>query len=90
MTPTLALVVWFVVLILIFLIFWYFIGYGTWLSFIMAVLIALIALIILYPWNFEHRYMDAHECKNWIDSLFGLIVIISLVILIIYIIGTYL
>jgi len=42
--------------------------------------------------NFQHRYMDDYNeegCNsNWSNSLFGLIIIASIIILILYIIYT--
>ena len=89
MTPTLSLLVWFFVLIIIFFVFWYFLGYTAWPSFAISILIALIILIAIFPWDFNNRHPHVRDCDNWSHKLFGLLIVLSLIVLIFYIIGTY-
>jgi hypothetical protein len=88
MNPALALVVWFFVIIIVFFIFWYLAGYSVWEAITMATLLSLIVLLILFPWNLEHRHGD-DECEHFGRSGFWFIVAASLIILITYIISTF-
>src|SRR5437762_3968324 len=88
MNPSLALVVWFFAILIVFFIFWYFAGYSFWQSLTMATLISLITLIIVFPWNLEHHHADK-DCHHFGNSAFVFIVVLSLIILIGYIISTY-
>jgi len=90
MNPSLALVVWFFVILIIFFIFWIWAGYTAWESLAVATLISLIILIILFPWNFEHHHKDKDkDCNNFGQTGFFIIAAISIVILIAYIISTF-
>ena len=95
MTPQLALIVWFFVILIILFIFWWFSGCDAWQSLAAATLISLFVLIILYPWDLNDRGHHSNDKKdknkkcfnyNWI---FGLLVLISLVILVAYIVSTF-
>jgi hypothetical protein len=89
MNPGLALVVWFFAILIVFFIFWYLSCYTIWESLAMATLISLIVLLILFPWNFEHHHEDK-DCHHFGNSAFYIIIAISIIILVAYIISTYL
>ena len=85
----LGLFVWIISLILIFFLFWLILGYDSWQSFCMAILISLLILIIIFPWNFDRKHEDK-DCENWHNTAFIFLVGFSIVILVAYIIGTFL
>ena len=88
MNPSLALIVWFFTVLIIFFVFWWLAGYNGWESIAMATLISFIVLIILFPWNFEHHHSDKDNHHHG-RTAFYIIALVSIIILIAYIISTY-